>query len=248
MKKVSAIVVDDEESARNVLLSLLTAYCKNIEVIDQCENVEEAVISINKNKPELVFLDIEMPNYAGYEIVNFFDKIDFEIIFVTAYDQYALRAFQMSAVDYILKPIDIDDLKRAVDKFETQKNRLDAELNYKVLVESLKTDTVNNIVVSVNGGQKSINVKDIIALEASESYTQIHTKTEKYIYSKNLKYFENLLEKNTNFVRSHKSWMVNIYKVEKFSKSELSIQLENNIEAKLSKYKKLDFENALKAI
>ena len=248
MKKASAIIVDDEESARNVLLSLLSTYCKNIVVVDQCENVEEAVVSIKKNNPELVFLDIEMPNYAGYEIVDFFDKLSFEIIFVTAYDQYAIKAFQLSAVDYILKPIDINALTNAVKKFETQKKREDAELNYRVLVESLKTDTVNNIVVSVNGGQKSVSVTDIIALEASESYTQIHTKIEKYIYSKNLKHFETLLEKNTNFVRSHKSWMINVHKVEKFSKSDLTILLENDILAKLSKYKKADFEAALKLI
>ena len=245
MNKIAAIVVDDEESARNVLTSLLTDYCKNVEVIDQCQDLESAVISIKKNKPNLVFLDIEMPNYAGYEIVNFFDRLDFEIIFVTAYDNYALKAFQLSAVDYILKPIDLDHLQTAVQKFEAKRNQIDAELNYKVLVESLKSETVNNIVVSVNGGQKSINVNDIIALEASESYTQIYTKTDKFVYSKNLKFFEKLLEHNSNFVRTHKSWMINVHMVEKFSKSDLTILLENDILAKLSKYKKDHFEKAL---
>ena len=245
MEKTSAIIVDDEESARNVLFSLLTDYCKSIEVVDSCQDVEEAVISIKKNKPDLVFLDIEMPNYAGFEIVKFFDKIDFEIIFVTAYEHYALKAIQLAAVHYILKPIDIDELKLAVEKFNDKKTRIDAALNYKVLIESLKSETVNNIVVPVLGGQKSISVNDIIAMTASESYTEIHTYGEKFVYSKNLKHFEKLLENNSNFVRTHKSWMVNTHFVQKFSKSAFTIELEGGLVAKLSKLKKAHFEAAL---
>jgi two-component system LytT family response regulator len=109
--KIKAIIVDDEESARDVLQNLLLLFCPNVEVVAKCENVLKAVDAINKEQPDLVFLDIEMPNYAGYEIVNFFDKINFEIIFVTAYDQYAVRAFEVAAIDYLLKPIDIDRLK-----------------------------------------------------------------------------------------------------------------------------------------
>lgn len=242
-----AIIVDDEESARNTLLSLLTDYCDSVEVIDSCQDVEEAVVSIKKNKPDVVFLDIEMPNYAGYEIVNFFDKIDFEIIFVTAYENYALKAFQLAAVHYILKPIDIDELKLAVQKFNEKKNRIDAALNYEVLSESLKTGTVNNIVVPVIGGQKSISVNEIIVMSASESYTEIHTKSEKFVYSKNLKYFEKLLENNSNFVRTHKSWMVNTSFVQKFSKSALTIEMAGGFFAKLSRFKKVQFEDSLAA-
>ena len=105
-----SIIVDDEESARDVLSALLHRYHSEIEVIDKCTNVEEAVSSIKKYNPELIFLDIEMPRFAGYEILNFFENVDFKIIFVTAYDQYAIKAFELAALDYLLKPIDPDRL------------------------------------------------------------------------------------------------------------------------------------------
>ena len=100
MNKIKAILVDDEESARNILGNLLEKFCPEVELIGKFKNVEEAVEGINALNPELVFLDIEMPNYAGYEIINFFDEINFEMIFVTAYDKYAIKAFEVSAVDF----------------------------------------------------------------------------------------------------------------------------------------------------
>ena len=120
MKKIRAILVDDEESARDVLENLLKRFCPEVELLAKCTNVEQAVASIRELQPDLVFLDIEMPNYAGYEIVKFFPEINFELIFVTAYDKYAIRAFEVSAVDYLLKPIDIDRLKNAVSRVMKQ--------------------------------------------------------------------------------------------------------------------------------
>ncbi|MGL4597265.1 MAG: LytR/AlgR family response regulator transcription factor, partial [Bacteroidia bacterium] len=100
MNRIRAILVDDEESARDVLQNLLLRFCPEVELIAKCENILEAVELIKKEEPDLVFLDIEMPNYAGYEIVSFFEKINFQIIFITAYDQYAIRAFEIAAIDY----------------------------------------------------------------------------------------------------------------------------------------------------
>ena len=106
MNKIKAIIVDDEKRARNVLDQLLSRNFDNIEVVAQCADVPSAVEEIKRLKPDVVFLDIQMPNYVGYELVNFFDKVDFDIIFVTAFDQYAIKAFELSAIDYIVKPID----------------------------------------------------------------------------------------------------------------------------------------------
>ncbi len=111
MEKLKAIITDDEQSAQEVLETLLLKYCPNIEIVAICNNLTETVDAIRMNKPDVVFLDIEMPEYAGYEIVNFFDKIDFHIVFVTAYHQYAVKAFEISALDYLLKPIENRPIK-----------------------------------------------------------------------------------------------------------------------------------------
>tara|TARA_B100000809_G_C15109992_1_gene520212 strand:+ start:1046 stop:1795 length:750 start_codon:yes stop_codon:yes gene_type:complete len=245
-KTFNAILVDDEDSARNILSNLLLNFCAQINIVDKCEDVEQAVISIKKNKPDLVFLDIEMPNYAGYEITSFFEKIDFEIIFITAYDHYAIKAFQVSAVDYLLKPIEISRLKEAVDKFIAKDKIKNASLNYEVLVESLKDDKIKKIIVPYQGDQKILLIKNIIAIEASESYSFIYTNdSQKYIVSRNLKHFETLFNSNNNLLRTHKSWIVNLDFLKEYSKSKLILELENNIQAKLSKYKKVQFEEQL---
>ena len=119
--KIKTIVVDDEESARDVIKNLLVRFCPDIEIVDICTSVPEAVESIKIHKPQLVFLDIEMPNYAGFEIVNFFEEVNFEIVFLTAYEQYAIKAFEISAIDYLLKPISFARFSRAISKVQAKK-------------------------------------------------------------------------------------------------------------------------------
>ena len=245
MNKIKAILVDDEESARDVLENLLLRFCPEIELLDKCNNVLQAVESIKLNKPNLVFLDIEMPNYAGYEIIDFFTEIDFDIIFVTAYDQYAIKAFEVSAIDYLLKPIEIDRLKESVARVKGKFNRQQNKERVEHLKETLHSESIQSVLVSKNGNQYVINLEDIIAIEAQESYSCIYTKDERYIMSKNLKHFERLLSDQKSFIRSHKSWIVNINYLKFYSKNELSIQLETDILAKLSKYKKAEFEELI---
>jgi two-component system LytT family response regulator len=244
-RKIKAIIVDDEESARDVLSNLITRFCPQIEIITTCSNVLEAVDTIKKCQPDVIFLDIEMPNYAGYEIVSFFDEINFEIIFVTAYDQYAIKAFEISAVDYLLKPVEIDRLKSSVKKLATKIELNQSHSNYKVLTQNLKSDELNKIVIKQNGKHIITDTKDIIAIEAKEAYSYIHTISGEYLMSKNLKHFETILENNNDFFRSHKSWIVNLTHLVNFSKSKLEIELSKNITAKLSKYKKPEFEDVI---
>ncbi|MBL7912615.1 MAG: response regulator [Bacteroidia bacterium] len=245
MNKLRAILVDDEEGARDVLENLLLRFCPDVELIAKCENVTKAVEVINKEKPELVFLDIEMPNYAGYEIVNFFKEINFEIIFVTAYDQYAIRAFEIAAIDYLLKPIDIERLKLAVERALQQRNIQQQSQRLSLLSNTLESKQLKNIVVSDKGQQNIIPIESIIAIEAQESYCIIHTTEKKIVASKNLKHFETILESLPQFIRVHKSWIVNKEHIKNYSKSDLSIQLSNGLLTKLSKYKKAEFETAI---
>jgi len=245
VNKIKAILVDDEESARDVLENLLRRFCPEVELVSKCNNVEQAVEAIKIHQPNLVFLDIEMPNYAGYELVDFFTEINFEIIFVTAYDQYAIKAFEVSAVDYLLKPIEIERLKESVARVSNKFDKLQNNEKINHLKDTLRNDAVQSIIATKNGNQYVISLKDIIAIEAQESYSCIHTVSGTYIMSKNLKHFERMLENETNFIRVHKSWIINIHFILHYSKSELSIKLESEIIAKLSKYKKVEFEQLI---
>ena len=245
MNKLKAILVDDEESARDVLENLLLRFCPEVELIAKCENLQQAVETIKTTKPELVFLDIEMPNYAGYEITKFFDKIDFEIIFVSAYDQYAIRAFEVAAIDYLLKPVDIERLKIAVKRVQEQKNIEFHADRLSVLSQALHEKELKNIIISDRGQQHIIAINQIVAIEAQESYCIIHTSDKKITASKNLKHFETLLESHKDFIRVHKSWIINKEYLKQYSKSELSIFMSNGLVTKLSKYKKAEFEASL---
>lgn len=228
-----------------MLQHLLARFCPEVTLVAKCENVTQAVEAIKKEKPDLVFLDIEMPNYAGYEIVHFFDKVNFEIIFVTAYDQYAIRAFEIAAIDYLLKPIDIERLKFSVNRVKQQRNMVEQSQRLSLLGSTLETKELKNIIVHDKGQQYLVSVEEIIAIEALESYCTIHTKDKKHTVSKNLKHFETLLDKVPHFIRVHKSWLINKQCIRHYSKSELSICLANGLVARLSKYKKAEFEAAL---
>ena len=245
VSKLKAILVDDEEGARDVLENLLLRFCPEVELIAKCNHVLQAVEVIHKEKPDLVFLDIEMPNYSGFEIVTFFKDINFEIIFVTAYDQYAIRAFEVAAIDYLLKPVDIERLKNAVARVAQQRNIEQQSQRLSLLSNTLESKQLKNIVISDKGQQNIVSIESIIAIEAQESYCTIHTSEKTYIASKNLKHFETVLENIPVFFRTHKSWLVNKDYIKHYSKSDLSIQLSNGLTTKLSKYKKAEFEEAI---
>lgn len=245
MASIKAILVDDESSARDVLENLLLRFCPEVELLDKCSNIEQAVESIKTHRPNLVFLDIEMPNYAGYEIVDFFDEIPFEMIFVTAYDKYAIKAFEVSAVDYLLKPIEIDRLKEAVSRAAQRVGQSTSNKQVEHLRSTLNDKSIRSILVTKNGNQHVLNLGDIVAIEAQESYSTIYTLKERFVMSKNLKYFERTLDENSEFIRVHKSWIVNRSFILNYSKSDLQINLDGGITAKLSKYKKADFESMM---
>ena len=245
MNKLKAIIIDDEESARDVLENLLARFCPDVVLVAKCDNIPNAIEIIENEKPDVVFLDIEMPNYAGYEIVNFFKEITFQIIFITAYDKYAIKAFEVSAIDYLLKPIDIERLKQSVERAKQHSNILQQSQRLDLLNDTLETRQIKNIIIHDRGQQNIVAMENIIAIEAQEAYTFVFTTDTKYTVSKNLKHFETLSEHFKQFIRVHKSWIVNKEHLLSYSKSQLTIQLNGNITAKLSKYKKVEFEDAI---
>ena len=224
MFKIKAILIDDEQSARNVLSNLLERTSSNLEVMATCSNLEEGVKQIKKLKPNVVFLDVQMPNYAGYEIVNFFDNIDFEIIFVTAYDHYAIKAFELNAIDYLVKPIDRRKLALTLTKLENKLKKEVALIDYQILLKSIKNKDYKKIIIPELGNRRILNIDDIVALEADGAYSKIHLIDNKIITtSKNLKYFEDVLPRDISFFRSHRAWIINLAYISFFNKTESTI-------------------------
>lgn len=245
MHRIKAILVDDEESARDVLENLLRRFCPDVELLAKCVDVPQAAEAIGRLKPDLVFLDIRMPNYAGYELVRFFEDIDFEMIFVTAHDQYAIRAFEVAAVDYLLKPIDIARLQAAVARAKVNFDRKQQAERMQLLSNTLASNTIQNILVHERGSQHVVQLAHVVAIEAQESYCIVHTEARKYVVSKNLKHFETMLATVPDFFRVHKSWLVNLQHLQHYNKAEMSIHLRPGLVAKLSKYKVAGFEQML---
>lgn len=247
MTLIKAIIIDDEERARNTLSSLLLEYCRDVQVIDMSSNVPDGVISIQKHKPDVVFLDIEMPEYNGFELLDFFNEIDFNIVFVTAYSQYAIRAFEVSATDYLLKPVDIDALQKAVDKIKDKQSQTAIHKRLELLKENFTSEEIKKIALPMSDGLLFIEVKDIILLEADGAYTNVFLKNgSKILVSKKLKFFEDALNNRPQFFRPHRSHLINISYIKKYIKGENEIIMDNQFSVSLSRDLKHDFESLLK--
>lgn len=210
MEKIRAIIIEDEPQAREMLTTLLEDYCQEIHIIGSATNVQDGVAAIKKLVPDLVFLDIEMPKEKGLELFKYFDKIDFEVIFTTAYDQYAINALRLSALDYLLKPIDLKDLRIALDSFREKKNKayLNKALRYQFASEP-QTSQSKRIIIPDTDGYVFINVDDIMYCQAEKGYTAFAVNNgKKQWVSKTIKEYADLLE-GLGFVRVHRSSLVN---------------------------------------
>lgn len=243
--KIKAIVVDDEEMVRLVLTDALKSI-PSIEIVGEAASVPEAIKCIQKHKPELVFLDIEMPQYSGLQLLDFFDidQIQFEIIFVTAYDQYAIEAFKLSAFDYLLKPIDESMLQATIERYEKRRNNhLLAERATHFNAVYQKEQLPERIAVSSLEGITFIQLSDIVLLEASGTYTTIYkTNNTKIVASKPLGEFETMLSKDANYFRPHRSFLINLTHIEKLETTEGDIiYMTNQVQVPLSRYKKKEF-------
>lgn len=246
MNKIKAVLIDDEQSARNVLTNLLERSSIDISIIATCNNLEEGVKKIKELQPNVVFLDVQMPNYAGYEIVNFFETINFEIIFVTAYDQYAIRAFELNAIDYLVKPISRQKLASTLLRLKESLQKKTDLIDYQVLLKSINDKNFQKIVIPETGNRRIVNLDDIIAIEADGAYSSIHLNDNSVItISKNLKYFETILPKDTSFFRSHRTWIVNLKYLEFLNKKELVISIKGTVKAKISRNRLDDFERII---
>ncbi len=216
---IKAIIIDDEKHCIITLEHLLKQN-KNVMVVATTQDSTKALELIEEHQPDLVFLDIEMPKMNGFDVIAQFNPVPFKVVFTTAYDQYALKALRLNALDYLLKPIDEDEIAIALDKFKNQEAAITTEQvqNLHLFTNGKLQDT---IALSTQEGLLFVKIDDIMYLEASSNYTMIvmHDKS-KHLASKTLATFEEVLQDNTLFFRSHKSNIVNLKFIKQYIRGE----------------------------
>lgn len=242
---MKVIIIDDENKARRLISTLLSENCPEITLQLEADDLETGVALIKEHQPDIVFLDIEMPKHSGLQIVDFFEpnEMNFQIIFVTAYNDYAIQAFKLSAVDYILKPVDVSELKSAIEKAKRNiesksiNNRLD---DLKRVFQQL---SLNKMVLEVPKGILFVSHDDIILFEADGMYTKVYMKNnESQLICKPMKHFVDQLQDKPIFYKPHRSFLVNLRYIKELSKKDgFHLIMENNKTIPIAKEKKDEF-------
>lgn len=218
----TAIIIDDETSSRNSLRQKLTNHCTEIEIIGECENGEAGIKMLTNKKPDIVFLDVEMPRMNGFTMLQQLPQKNFEVIFITAYDHYAIKAIKFSALDYLVKPVAIEDLKTAIEKAAQKRKQSQGNERLELLLENLMTynKELHRIAIPSMEGLQFVETGHIIYLEANSNYTCFYLiNNTKITVAKTLKDFEELLPTSI-FMRIHHSYIINKNLVKKYIKGE----------------------------
>ncbi len=236
---LNAILVEDEANSREILSNYLAKYCPNVRLVGEAASIEEAKNLMQKTENlDLVFLDVEMPFGTGFDLLDAMPDRTFETVFVTAYNQYAIDALNNHAAYYLMKPINIDELIKAVD-YVTEIRQKENALEDKVISSKL-SKVEGKITLPQQDGFQILNVADILYCKADDNYTEIYLESKKILVSKTLKYFEEALSEFT-FARIHKSYLVNVNEVIKYKKGKGgSVVVSNGKEILVSALKKKD--------
>ena len=216
---ITTIIIDDEPKGRQALRQKLSTYCSNVQIMAEAANGKEALVLIQKHQPQLIFLDIEMPVMNGFEMLNAISEKNFHIIFTTAYDQYAIKAIRYSAFDYLLKPVDIEELIMAVGKISSCTSSTEQEKKVDTLQHNLVVSKdLNKIAIPTSEGLLFFEIRNITHLEAHSNYTHIYFNNRmKLITAKTLKDFDDMLPSKM-FFRTHQSHLINLSCIKKYSK------------------------------
>ncbi len=242
--QIKAVIIDDMARARKYLEGMIQKYFPEVEIAGMADNISSGAKLIREQKPDLVFLDVEMPGGSGFELFDQLDTIDFEVIFTTAHDQYAIQAFRYSALDYLLKPLKKDDLGSAIRKAIERKSTQAQTDNLRVLLENLKQPQAHKQKLILPGvdGFTVVRMEEIIRIEAVSNYSKFHLlNSQPIMVSKNLGEYEKLLPQ-TDFIRIHKSHLINIHHVRKFARgSARFVIMADDAKLEVSKRKKDEF-------
>ncbi len=248
---INAIIIDDEELGRTLLGNILNKYCKNVNIVGQASSAKDGFELINNVSPDLVFLDIEMPGGSGFDLLEKITDKNLGIIFTTAYNQYAVKAFKFNAIDYLLKPINIEELIASVNKVTDKKSTTNFKSSIKNLIENYNSPNskTNKIALPTQDGLEFVEIKDIIRCEADGKYTFCFLSSGKRLHStRGLKDFEEQLS-SYNFCRIHHAHLVNLDHIKNYFKGEGGyILMSNGDNVTVSKRKKEVFLKQLNKI
>ena len=238
---IKTLIIDDEVKARNVLRHYLESFVPEVTEIKQADSVDAALALLQDYLPDIVFLDVEMPHKNGFQFLTEINNPSFDVIFTTAYNQYAIQAIRFSALDYLLKPVDPDELQAAIQRhIEKKEETQQQKALYNNLVENIGKKEVKDFKIAVPSaeGFYFFMIDDILRLEADRSYTHIYLDNQRpFLASKTLKHFEEMLEE-FNFIRTHKSHLVNPRHITRLSNDNEFVLLSDGSKVEVSRRKK----------
>jgi two-component system LytT family response regulator len=242
--KLKAVLVDDESASRETLRNFLGKYCPDVEVLGEADSVPPAIELIKKTSPDLVFLDVEMPFGNAFDLLEQMGEVNFNTVFVTAYDHYAIKALNFSASYYLLKPIDIDELVAAVEKVKKDRSTPSEFSHSKILMDNLKQSGMQQrqLVLPVLEGFEIVKIEDIIRCQANDNFTDFFfVNGKKLMICRTLKFYEDLLN-DSGFLRIHKSHLINLKYVKKYRKGKYgTVVMSDDAELDISPTKKEEF-------
>jgi len=248
---MKALIIDDEKKARNLLQVLIEENCPQITDIELAENLPSGIKLIHSFKPDVVFLDIEMPGYSGLQLLEFLtpDQINFEIIFTTAYSEYAIKAFELNAIDYLLKPLRDEQVENAVKKAISQIGKSRVSERLEELKNSFKATNIRKIGLPVSNGVLFVEFDDIVLLEADRMYTKVFTKNDgEILVSKPMKFFIDVLKDSNEFYRPHRSFLINLKHIKQYVNQDGGyIVMDNKKTVGISRDKKDEFFELLQS-
>lgn len=240
---IKAVIIDDEKDSRQILANYLTKYCPDVNICGFGESVSTGLTTIQKYQPDIVFLDIEMPYGNGFDLLDKINQVTFETIFVTAFDNYAIQALNQSAAYYLLKPIDIDELIKAVEKIKKERTEENYTQHAKVLQGNIRSHTQQKIMLPTMEGFEIVTISTILYCEAVDNFTRFYFDSEKtpILICRTLKYFEDILREH-HLLRIHRSYLINPDYVVRYSKGKGgSVTMKNKQELEISPNKKKEF-------
>lgn len=244
------LIIDDESAVRNNIRIIISKYCKGFIVVGDAVNALEGLKQINVLKPDIVLLDIQMPGGTGFEMLDCIEEKNFEVVFITAFNQYAIKAFKYNAIDYLLKPVDIDELNQAlINASEKQKDSKKIRTDYKQLFSNIESRLPPKLAINNKSDTEYLDTASIIRMEANGSYTNIFLNDKKEIIaSRPLKHFEDILDEKY-FFRVHNSHLINIHFVKKYLKQQAySVVMEDNSMVPIAIRRKELFEKLISKI